>query len=499
MTSFEGLLPKPSSATPAEGTFVSDEPVEPSVTYTGSLPPEGYRITITPQGVEVAAADEAGAFYASQTLRQLHGADRFRAASIHTGPWELPCGTIEDAPRFGWRGVLLDVARHFKPKYEVFRFIDLMAAHKLNVLHLHLTDDQGWRIEVPAYPKLTEVASWRTGSWVGRPPDGTKENDGRPHGGFYTTADLREIVAYARERHITIVPEVDVPGHSQAAIAAYPELGNTGEQIAVRPEWGISEDILNVSDATVEFYKTVLDHVMDVFDSPVICIGGDEVPTVQWNDNPIAAQRMAEQGYTSVAQLHGWFLGQLAAHLTKHGRRALGWDEMLDVGDLPDDAVVGSWRGEEAGATAASSGHDVVMCPEQYVYLDHRQSRHPDEPIPVGFVHTLEDVYGYEPIPPGLKEEFHKHVLGAQAQAWSEHMDNFRRVEYMTFPRLAAFAEVVWSAPAGRSYEEFEARLVNHHLARLDAMGVEYRPLTGPHPWQTRPGVPVRMRELQSK
>ncbi|MBP2324624.1 hexosaminidase [Kibdelosporangium banguiense] len=443
----------------------------------------------------VEAADPAGAFYATQTLRQLYGPDRFRAASIHSGPWTLPCGVIEDHPRFAWRGVMLDVARHFMPKYEVFRFIDQMAAHKLNTLHLHLTDDQGWRIEVPAYPKLTETGSWRTGSWVGRPPDGTTETDGRPHGGFYTTADMHEIVAYAKERHITVVPEVDVPGHSQAAIAAYPELGNTGAQLPVLRNWGINENILTVSDFVLDFYRTVLDHVASIFDAPVICLGGDEVPTVQWQNNPVAAERMAQLGFTSERQLHGWFVGRLAAHLSELGRRALGWDEILEAGDLAPDTIIASWRGEEAGIVAASSGRDVVMCPEQHVYLDHRQSDHADEPIPVGYLHTLEDIYAYEPIPKDLAPEFHSRVLGAQAPIWTEHLDNARRVDYATYPRLAAFAEVVWSRP-DRSYAEFEQRLVKHHLPRLDAMGVEYRPLEGPHPWQTRPGVPSRIRTL---
>ncbi|MET0132837.1 MAG: family 20 glycosylhydrolase, partial [Kibdelosporangium sp.] len=405
----------------------------------------------------------------------------------------VPCGVVEDYPRFGWRGVLLDVARHFMPKYGVFRFIDQLAAHKLNVLHLHLTDDQGWRIEVPAYPKLTTVGAWREGSWLGRQPDGTTEHDGRPHGGYYTTEDLREIVAYAKERHITVVPEVDIPGHSQAAIAAYPELGNTGGQLPVLRSWGINENILSVSKFAVDFYRTVLDHVVSIFDGPVVCLGGDEVPTVQWRDNAVARERMAALGYSSVDQLHGWYIAQLATHLAQHGRRTLGWDEILDVGDLPEGAIIASWRGEEAGVTAATKGHDVVMCPEQYVYLDHRQADHPDEPIPVGYLRTLADVYGYEPIPAALPAELHGRVLGAQAQVWTEHLDNPRRVDYATFPRLAAFSEVVWSRQK-EPYETFEQRLTEHHLPRLDAMGVEYRPLAGPHPWQTRPGVPGRHR-----
>jgi hexosaminidase len=485
------LLPKPVSASFTGETLTTA--VEPVVGLVDSLPAEGYSLTITPSGVTITAADAAGEFYARQTLRQLSGPDAFRAASIHSGPSALPCGVVTDHPRFGWRGVLLDVARHFMPKYEVFRFIDQMAAHKLNRLHLHLTDDQGWRIEVPAFPRLTTVGSWRTGSWVGRQPDGTSEHDGRPHGGFYPTADMREIVAYARERHVMVVPEVDVPGHSQAAIAAYPWLGNLDEELPVLRNWGINPNILNVSDRTLDFYRQVFTHVADVFDAPVICVGGDEVPTVQWENNPVAASRMAALGFTSVRELHGWFIGEMAAHLATLGRRTLGWDEIQEAGSLPPGSIVASWRGEEAGVTAASAGHDVVMCPEQYVYLDHRQSDHPDEPIPVGYLHTLADIYDYSPIPTGLASEHHSRVLGAQAQVWTEHLDNARRVDYATFPRLAAFAEVVWSS-GPLSYDEFEQRLVTHHLPRLDAMGVEYRPLAGPHPWQTRPGVPGRIR-----
>ena len=494
MTTFDGLLPRPVQVRRDPGELSLSSPPVVEVDPDPSLPAEGFRLTITPSGVRAAAADAAGEFYARAALRQLLGPDAFRAADIHSGPWVLPCGEVVDHPRFRWRGCLLDVARHFLPKAAVFRFIDLMAAHRLNVLHLHLTDDQGWRIEVPAYPRLTEVGGWREGSWVGRPPNGTPGHDSRPHGGYYTTDDLREIVAYAAGRHVTVVPEVDVPGHSQAAIAAYPWLGVTGAALPVLTSWGINENVLNVSDETVEFYRQVLTHVTSIFPSEIICVGGDEVPTVQWAASAAAQERMRELGFTAEAQLHGWFIGQLAAHLATLGRRALGWDEILDAGDLPPDAVVASWRGESAGVTAAVAGHDVVMCPEQEVYLDHRQSAHPDEPIPVGFVRTLEDVYSYDPIPAALPASAAPRVLGAQAQVWSEHLDNPRRVDYAAFPRLAAFAEVVWSPAGPRSYEEFEARLTEHHLPRLDALGVEYRPLAGPHPWQTRPGVPGRPR-----
>jgi hexosaminidase len=451
---------------------------------------EGYRLEITPEQVLVLAADAAGAHYAAQTLRQLAGPDAFRAAA--RGGWTLPCGVVADHPRFGWRGCLLDVARHFLPKADVLRFVDLLAAHRLNVLHLHLTDDQGWRIEVPGLPKLTEVGGWRTESTVGVPPAG--KLDGTPHGGYYTTADLREIVAYAAERAITVVPEVDVPGHTQAAIAAYPELGNTGERLPVWTSWGICENVLNVEESTVDFFRAVFDHVVDVFPSGVIGVGGDEVPLTQWTAGEAALRKRAELGLRSVGELHGWFVQQIVDHLAGHGRRALGWDEIAGAGPVAETTVIASWRGERAGVEAAAAGFDVVMCPEQHVYFDHRQSGEPDEPVPVGGVHTLDDVYRYEPVPAALTGPDVAHVLGAQAQVWTEHLDSARRVDYAAFPRLAAFAEVVWSPAEHRDLADFRRRLGGEHLARLDALGVEYRPLTGPRPWQRRPGVPGRPR-----
>jgi hexosaminidase len=479
--SFEGLLPRPAKVTPAEGNLVLDEPPKPVVSTDPALPAEGFRLTIDAHGVWIKAADPAGAFYATQALRQLLGPSAFRAASIHSGPHVLPCGMVEDWPRFRWRGCLLDVARHFMPKAGVLRFLDLMAAHRLNVLHFHLTDDQGWRVEVPAFPRLTEVGAWRAGSWVGRPPNGTPGHDGRPHGGYYTVDDLREIVAYAAERHITVVPEIDVPGHSQAAIAAYPWLGVTGEPLGVLTNWGINENVLAITERTVDFYRQVLTHITEIFPSEVICVGGDEVPTTQWAADPATVARATELGLSSVDEMRGWFLGQLVEHLESLGRRAMAWD---DAGPLPSSTIIGAWLSTDAMA----AGHEIVLCPEENVYLDHRQSDHPDEPIPVGYLRTLEDVYVYEPL-------VGQQVLGVQAQVWTEHLDNPRRVDYAAFPRLAAFAEVAWSQK-DRDYKEFEARLVRHHLPRLDALGVEYRPLTGPHPWQMRPGVPGRIRHL---
>jgi hexosaminidase len=479
--SFEGLLPRPAKVTPAEGTLVLDEPPNPVVSTDPTLPAEGFRLSIDEAGVWIKAADPAGAFYATQALRQLLGPAAFRAAKIHNGPYRLSYGVVEDWPRFSWRGCLLDVARHFMPKAGVLRFLDLMAAHRLNVLHFHLTDDQGWRVEVPAFPRLTEVGAWRAGSWVGRPPNGTPGHDGRPHGGYYTVDDLREIVAYAAERHITVVPEIDVPGHSQAAIAAYPWLGVTGEPLNVLTSWGINDNVLAINERTVDFYRQILTHVTEIFPSEVICVGGDEVPTTQWAADTGSVAHAAGLGLSGVDDLRGWFLARLVEHLESLGRRAMAWD---DAGPLPSSTIIGAWLSTEAMA----AGHEIVLCPEENVYLDHRQSDHPDEPIPVGYLRTLEDVYTYVPTTA-------QQVLGVQAQVWSEHLDNPRRVDYAAFPRLAAFAEVAWSQK-DRDYEEFENRLVRHHLPRLDALGVEYRPLAGPHPWQTRPGVPGRIRHL---
>ena len=482
MTGFDGLLPRPVRVHRAPGEYRIEGGGIPArvstvVEIDPAAPAESYRIEITPDGVTTVAGDAAGAFYAETTLRQLLDPDAFRAADIHSGAWVLPCGVVEDRPRFAWRGCLLDVARHFMPKAGVLRFVDLLAAHRLNVLHLHLTDDQGWRVEVPAYPRLTEVGAWRAGSWTGRPPDGTEEHDGRPHGGFYRSADLREIVAYAAARHVTVVPEVDVPGHSQAAIAAYPELGVTGARLPVLTRWGISENVLNADESTVDFYRAVFTHVASLFPGEVICVGGDEVPATQWERSEPARARAASLGLAP-GGLHGWFVARMAAHLTDLGRRTLAWDEAAAA--LPPDSIVASWHDGPVPAN-----HDVVLCPERATYLDHRQSDHPDEPIPVGHLRTLADVYGFAP-PDG--------VLGVQAQVWTEHLDDARRVDYATFPRLAAFAEVAWSPPAGRSYAEFERRLVRDHLPRLDALGVEYRPLEGPRPWMTRPGVPGSIR-----
>ncbi|MFD7311227.1 beta-N-acetylhexosaminidase [Promicromonospora sp. NPDC059942] len=521
---------------------VAEGPADVVLALASDLPTGGYRVEVnarpaTAEGaataatVRVEAADLAGAHAAAQTLRQLAGPAAFRrapadyrgAGGAPPGP-VLPAVRIEDHPRFAWRGVLLDVARHFLPKHDVLRFVDLAAAHRLNVLQLHLTDDQGWRVQIDRYPELTRTGAWRRESTVGTWRTGSR--DGRPHGGFYTQDDLREIVAYARDRGITVVPEIDVPGHVEAAVAAYPELGTRKDRSGVRTTWGISQDVLDPSEGSLAFFRHVLDEVLDVFDSPWIGLGGDEVPPTLWRESPQIVERaralglFGPDGAVDVGKLHGWFVARLAEHVSAAGRRAVVWDEAVSP-MLPRDVIVTSWRGYAQGAAALAAGHDVVMAPEQAVYLDHRAGEHPAEPIPVGFLRTIEDVYSFDPLPPALSAGYllgehasdpqipstqreEGRLLGAQAQVWTEHLDSARRVDYATYPRLAAFAEVVWSPrgdrePGSAASKEFLDRLERHHLPRLDAYGVEYRPLAGPHPWQTRPGVQGYPRDLAAE
>lgn len=458
------------------------------------LPGGGYVLDVGDERVEVRAADAAGAHAAAQTLRQLLGPAAYRKAG--SGTVRVPRARITDAPRFAWRGVLLDVARHFMPKDGVLRMIDLAAAHKLNVVQLHLTDDQGWRVEIQAHPRLTEVGAWRTGSGVGAWRAGRV--DPTPHGGFYTQDDLREIVGYAAQRGVTVVPEIDVPGHSQAAIAAYPELGMPGAATEVRTTWGISDGVVRPTAATLAFFVEVLDEVLEIFDAPVIHLGGDEVPTTGWRADAELVRHAADLGLGGVDELHSWFVAQLAAHLSRRGRRAGVWDEALGP-LLPPDVVVSSWRGVAQGAQALAAGHDVVLAPEQFVYLDHRAGDGPDEPIPVGFVRTVDDVYGFDPEPPPVRGIGGGALRGAQAALWTEHLDSARRVDFAAFPRLAAFAEAVWTDAERRDLADFRRRLVEQHLPRLDAAGVEYRPLDGPHPWQRRPGVPGWPRDFAAE
>ena len=456
-----------------------------ALSLSDDVPTEGYRLRVEPDRVSIVGGGPAGVFYGAQTFRQLMPSMVYRRAFFADVQWTVPCTEISDAPRFGWRGVMLDVARHFMPKADVLRLVDLLAVHKLNVLHLHLTDDQGWRLEIRRYPELTRVGAWRRESMVGSRQH--ERFDGRPHGGYYTQDDIREIVAYAAERFVTVVPEIDLPGHTQAAIAAYPELGNTSEPVEVYTRWGISTRVLNVADETLEFCRHVFDEVLELFPGRYIGIGGDECPKDEWRASPQAQARMRALGLRDEDELQSWFVRQLDEHLTARGRRLYGWDEILE-GGLAPGATVASWRGTVGALAAARAGHDVVLCPDTSVYLNYRQSDRPDEPIPVGTILDLEQVYAFEPMPPQLIGAQRELVLGAQCNVWTENLASARAVDYAAFPRLCAFAETVWSTPA-RDLAGFRRRLATH-LGRLDALGVEYRPDAGPLPWQTRPDAP---------
>ncbi|MCX4664145.1 beta-N-acetylhexosaminidase [Streptomyces uncialis] len=492
----------PLGEAPADSTAPVADPSAPdrldrlALAVDPGLPREGYRLTVAAPAARIEGGSAAGVFYGAQSLRQLLGADAYRRAPLDRDrTWTLPRLTVEDAPRFGWRGMMLDVSRHFTPKDGVLRHLDLLAAHKLNVFHFHLTDDQGWRVEIKRYPKLTQDGAWRSRTkWGHR---ASPLWDDKPHGGFYTQEDIREIVAYAAERHIRVIPEIDVPGHSQAAITAYPELGNTDvvdtASLSVWDNWGVSPNVLAPTDNTLRFFEGVLEEVLELFPAdhtPFIHMGGDECPKDQWKESPAAQARIKELGLRDEDELQSWFIRHFDTWLSARGRRLIGWDEILE-GGLAPGAVVSSWRGYGGGITAARAGHDVIMCPEQQVYLDHRQSGGADEPVPIGFVRTLEDVYRFEPVPPELTPEEARHVLGTQANVWTEVMEGPARVDYQVYPRLAAFAEVAWSAlpaSADRDFDGFEARMTEHYR-RLDALGVQYRPPTGPLPWQRRPGL----------
>jgi hexosaminidase len=450
--------------------------IAPDLAHLGA---EGYQLNVTPESITLHAPQPAGLFYGVQSLLQLLPPEILREAPVENVAWTIPCGQIEDYPCFGWRGAMLDVGRHFMPKSFIKKFIDLLALHKLNTFHWHLTEDQGWRIEIKQYPRLTEIGAWRKETLIGKPDRNNPENDkfdGKPHGGLYTQDDVREIVAYARARYIVVVPEIEMPGHAQAAIAAYPELGNTGQQIEVGTTWGIYENVFNVEESTFQFLRNVMAEVLALFPSPFIHIGGDECPKAQWKASPQAQARMKELGLKDEEELQSHFVRRMDEFLTSQGRWLVGWDEILE-GGLAPNATVMSWRGEKGGIAAARAGHDVVMSPNTSTYLDYYQSEdRSKEPLAIGGFVSLEKVYTYQPIPKELTPEEARHVLGAQGQLWTEYMPNTRHVEYMAFPRLCALAEALWTPGAAKDYGDFTRRL-GTHLKRLSILDVNYRPL----------------------
>ena len=447
-----------------------------------TLGEEAYHLDVSGTSIIVRASAPAGAFYAFETIKQLLPADIYRSAPVKGAQWIVPAVHIEDAPRFGWRGMHLDVSRHFMPKEFVKKYIDLLARHKMNRFHWHLTEDQGWRIEIKKYPRLTEVGSCRDQTLVGPyvTDPAKRVFDGIKHCGFYTQDDIREVVAYASERFITIVPEIEMPGHAQAAIAAYPELGvRTDTTVGVLGVWGVSDFIFNANPSTISFLQDVLSEVLTLFPGPWIHVGGDEAVKTQWKASPQIQARIKELGLKDEHELQSWFIRQMDAFLTARGRRLVGWDEILE-GGLAENATVMSWQGVKGGIAAAQAGHDVVMAPNSHTYFDHLQSRdRKKEPLSIGGFLPLDTVYAFEPIPASLTPEQAKHVLGAQAQLWTEYLPDPKAVEYMMFPRMAALAEAVWTPAPLRNYNEFLARL-QIHTARLQALDVKFRPLDFP-------------------
>lgn len=437
---------------------------------------EGYRVSISQKGISISGATPAGVFYGIQMLRKALPCDSVREQVI------LPAADITDSPRFGYRGMHLDVARHFFDIDFVKEYIDLLAMHNMNVLHFHLTDDQGWRIEIKRYPKLTEIGAYRSGTVLGR---NSSVDDHTRYGGYYTQEQLRDIVKYAQERHITVIPEIEMPGHTLAILASYPELGCTGGPYEVGHFWGIYSDILCAGkEETFAFMEGVLDEVMDIFPSKYIHIGGDEAPKTKWEKCPLCQKRIEEEQIKSDGKvsaedlLQGYFTRRINKYLTQHGRRLIGWDEIADFG-IDTTATIMSWQGSEPGIKAAAKGFDVIMAPSDYAYFDKYQIEDDYfEPKLIGGCLTVEKVYNYEPLSDTAAPQDASHILGVQANLWTEYIPIKELAEYQVLPRMAALAEVQWMYPSKKDYQQFLPR-----LDRLVQLYRKYGLTYGLHVW----------------
>ncbi|WP_341843262.1 glycoside hydrolase family 20 protein [Chitinophaga caseinilytica] len=425
---------------------------------------EAYRLKVGKDVVTIDGDDEAGTFYGMQTLIQL------LPVQSATAYW-LPGVDISDQPRFAYRGLHLDVSRHFFPVSFVKKYIDLLAMHKMNTFHWHLTDDQGWRIEIKRYPKLQEIASRRKETLDGRLED--NKFDGKPYGGFYTQEDIKDVVQYATDRHVTVIPEIEMPGHALAALAAYPSLGCTGGPYSVGTKWGVFDDVFCAgNDSTFLFLQNVLEEVMILFPSKYIHIGGDECPKVRWDKCPKCQARMKANGLKDGHALQSYFIQRMEKWLNEKGRQIIGWDEILE-GGLAPNATVMSWRGMEGGITAAKQHHDVIMTPGNFVYFDYYQSLGKNEPLAIGGLTPVSKVYSFEPVPEGLSSTEAAYIKGAQANLWTEYIGSPEHAEYMVYPRAVALAEVLWSPKDKKDYDGFLERL-KRHLPRLDKKAVNY-------------------------
>ena len=447
---------------PTQGLAEGKEPAKHSIVLGLSADianKEGYVLDVQADNVFLNGQTPNGVFYGIQTLRKAIPAQTTATDIL------LPAGVINDEPRFPYRGLHLDVSRHFFPLEFIKEYIDLLALHNMNTFHWHLTDDQGWRIEIKRYPKLTEIGAMRNRTVIGK---NSGKYDNTPYGGFYTQEEAREIVEYARERYIDVIPEVDLPGHMLAALAAYPELGCTGGPYEVCPEWGIFEDVLCIgNDKTFEFLEGVMEEIIDIFPSRYIHIGGDECPRTRWQSCPKCQARIkaeglkADKNHTAEDRLQSYCMTRIEKFLNAHGRQIIGWDEILD-GDVAPNATVMSWRGMEGGIKAAQLGHDVIMVPTSYAYLDYYQTDDlTDEPFGIGGYVPVEKVYSLEPVPATLTAEQAKHILGAQANLWTEYILTPEHAEYMILPRIAALCEVQWTQPEKKDFQDFAKRLVS--------------------------------------
>lgn len=431
---------------------------------------EGYELHITPEAIKLSANGPAGFFYGKQTLRQLRDKDG-----------QYPCCRIWDKPCFGWRGLMMDVSRHFFTKEEVKHYLDAMAAHKLNVFHWHLVDDHGWRIEIKRYPRLTDVSAWRSGIGFGLDPGASRNyrTDGQ-YGGFYTQDDIREIIAYAASRQITVVPEIEMPGHSTAALVAHPELSCSGGPYLSCMQGGIHAGVFCAGkDATFEFLENVLAEVIELFPSLFIHIGADEVPKDNWLRCPLCQQRIRAEKLKDEHELQSYFVRRIEKFIKAHSRRLIGWDEILE-GGLAPNATVMSWRGNKGGIAAAQAGHDVVMTPTTHCYFDYYQSK-AGQPKAIGGYLPVETVYEFEPVAAEIPANKAHHVLGGGANLWTEYIPNYGHLQYMTYPRACALAETLWSPKESRNLTDFQARLKSH-FKFLEASGILFARTIEPQP-----------------
>ena len=429
---------------------------------------EGYTLKISDKGIEISGKTPRSVFYGVQTLLQM-----FPSEKQPFNGFKIPCMTISDEPQFKWRGLHLDVCRHFFTVEEVKKILDVAASLKINTFHWHLTEDQGWRIEIKKYPKLTEIGAWRNADLLNHGVEYPPKYEYKRYGGFYTQEQIKDVVKYAKEHFITVVPEIEMPGHAVAALAAYPEYSCTGGPFDVYTKWGVSEDVYCAGkDKTFDFLEDILSEVVELFPGEYFHVGGDECPKVRWKQCPDCQKRIKTEKLKNENELQSYFIKRIEAFLNSKGKKLMGWDEILE-GGLPERATVMSWRGEEGGIEAASNGHDVVMTPNAYCYFDFYQGKY-NEPLAIGGFTDIKKVYDYQPVPEKLEEQFKKHIMGSQANVWTEYIHTPEHLEYMIFPRFCAMAENLWTSEGLQNYDEFLGRLAKEYQ-RLDLKDIHYR------------------------